>query len=438
MRENLEKSFPTKRLRYLTRRNISDEQHQIAVNATQATFLPMESIGEQGELNCSLVREISDIGSGYNRFFDGDVLVAKITPCFENGKGALVHGTLNGIGFGTTELHVLRPTEEINARFLYYSTASTAFRSLGEAAMFGSAGQKRVPEAFVRNYRVWLPPLSQQRAIADYLDRETARLDSLVAAKERVLKLLAEKRQAIIMQAVTRGFDPDISAPADKKRHVPDECAEDYHTVVSKGGEASASKRLRHIFSVTSGATPASANDEYWGGDILWITPEDLSGRKNYWLEDTRRKITDAGCESAGTSVAPVHSIVLSKRAPIGHLAVLGEPASCNQGCFLLVPRTELDSRYFFYWLSCQKERLQSLGRGSTFMELRVDDLKSIMVPDMPVPQQRAIADHLDRETARLDALGAKIEDTMTLLKERRAALIASAVTGRIDVEHAT
>ena len=204
-----EQTWPEKRMRFLTRRGPSDEQRQVLASATQATFLPMESIGEQGELDCSAIREVDDVENGYTRFFDGDVLVAKITPCFENGKGALVRGTLNGVGFGTTELHVLSPGNEIDARYLYYVTASDRFRRLGEAAMFGAAGQKRVPEDFVRDYRVSVPPLARQCAIADYLDRETARLDALIVEKECLLKLLAEKRQALIIRAVTRGLDRD-------------------------------------------------------------------------------------------------------------------------------------------------------------------------------------------------------------------------------------
>ena len=196
---------------------------------------------------------------------------------------------------------------------------------------------------------------------------------------------------------------------------------------------ANAGKQLRHVFSVMSGATPSSGNDEYWDGDILWITPEDLSDRQSYWLEDTRRKITDAGYDASGTSMAPAHSIVLSKRAPIGQLAVLKESACSNQGCLLLAPRIASDSRYFYYWFSCQTEFLQALGRGSTFMELSVDDLKSIQVPDFSPSQQRAIADYLDRETARLDALLAAKERVLELLEEKRQALIARAVTRGTD-----
>ena len=192
-----------KRLRFLVRRTLSEERQHILHGAEQATFLPMESIGEKGDLDCSVTRCIDEVRSGYTQFFEGDVLVAKITPCFENGKGAIVEGTLNGVGFGTTELHVLAPAKGIDARYLYYATISDHFRKLGEAAMFGAAGQKRVPEDFVRNYRVPVPSLDEQRAIADYLDLETARLDALVAKVQGGIALVEERRAALISAAVT-------------------------------------------------------------------------------------------------------------------------------------------------------------------------------------------------------------------------------------------
>jgi type I restriction enzyme S subunit len=194
-----------------------------------------------------------------------------------------------------------------------------------------------------------------------------------------------------------------------------------------------AHKQLRHVFAVTSGATPDSGNAEYWDGDILWATPEDISSQDSYWLRDTRRKITQAGYESCGTATAPAGSIVLTKRAPIGQLAVLAEEACSNQGCFLLTPRRATDTRFFYYWLSAQTARLQVLGRGSTFMELSTDELKSLNVPHPPLPRQCAIADHLDRETTRLDALMAAKESGCLLLAEKRRALITRAVTRGLD-----
>jgi type I restriction enzyme S subunit len=192
-------------------------------------------------------------------------------------------------------------------------------------------------------------------------------------------------------------------------------------------------KQLRHLFEVTSGATPDSSNAEYWAGDIRWATPEDISSLNNYWLHDTRRKITRAGFDSCGTAMAPSRSIVLTKRAPIGQVAVLANQACSNQGCFLLIPRHETDIRFYYYWLSAQTEYLKVLGRGSTFMELSTDDLKSLTIPHPPAQRQRAIADYLDRETARLDALVAAKQRVLALLAEKRRALITRAVTRGLD-----
>ena len=423
--------WPVKRLRFLMQQDISDKRRKVLADATQVTFLPMENIGERGEIDCSITRDIEDVRSGYTQFFDGDVLVAKITPCFENGKGALVRGTLSGVGFGTTELHVLAPTNEIDARFLYYVTASDNFRDLGEASMFGAAGQKRVPEDFVRDYRVPIPNLARQRAIVAYLDHETVRLDALVAAKERILELLVEKRQALITCTIG-GIIPEMvmyecdTSSKDKDR-----------TTASRSDKMTfnLNVQLRYVFSMVSGATPDTGNQEYWDGDILWITPEDLSKKNSSYVTDTRRKITRAGYDSSGVTIVPSHSIALSKRAPIGHLGILQSPAGSNQGCFLLTSKYETDARYFYYYLSSIVRYLQALGSGSTFTELGANDLKSIRIPNPPLHQQCAIADQLDRETAQLDELAFRVRESIVLLKERRAALISAAVTGQIDME---
>ena len=194
-----------------------------------------------------------------------------------------------------------------------------------------------------------------------------------------------------------------------------------------------ARKQLRHVFTVASGATPRSGSADYWDGSILWVTPEDISSLEGYWLRDTRRKITRAGYESCGTTIVPANSVVLTKRAPIGHVAVIAEDACSNQGCFLLVPRHEADTRFYYYWLSAQNDYLQVLGRGSTFMELSADELKSLSIPHPSPSKQRAIADYLDCETARVDALLAEKERVLALLAEKRRALIKRAVAGGLD-----
>ena len=192
--------------------------------------------------------------------------------------------------------------------------------------------------------------------------------------------------------------------------------------------------QLRHLLTITSGSTPQSEETAYWDGDISWVTPEDVGAvTGGYRLRHTRRNITREGYESCGTTLVPNNSIVLTKRAPIGELAVLDVEACSNQGCLLLTVKYSDDPRFFYYVLVAKASRLQALGRGSTFMELSLDDLKSLRVSIPDVNEQRAIADYLDRETARLDALIAAKERLLGLLAEKRRALITRVVTRGLD-----
>lgn len=192
--------------------------------------------------------------------------------------------------------------------------------------------------------------------------------------------------------------------------------------------------QLRHLFKVVSGATPETGNQEFWDGEIVWITPEDVSQVEGTGvIFNSRRKITEFGYKNCGTTIAPSNSIVLTKRAPIGQLAILGVEACSNQGCFLLISKSDVDSKFYYYFLFSQKEKLQILGRGSTFMELSTDDIKSLYIPHLNSTLQRRIAAYLDQETARIDALIAAKERLLTLLAEKRQALITRAVTRGLD-----
>ena len=137
----------------------------------RVTFLPMDAVSERGEVVRAAVRDYDEVCSGHPGFADGDLLVAKITPCFENGKGALVRGLANGVGFGSTEFHVLRPTGEVEPRLLAQVLQSHEFRARGSVEMEGSAGQKRVSSDFIRSFRFVCPTdRARQRDICDLLE----------------------------------------------------------------------------------------------------------------------------------------------------------------------------------------------------------------------------------------------------------------------------
>lgn len=175
---------------------------------TDVSFVPMDAVGEFGGMRLDQTKPLADVYNGYSYFADGDVCIAKITPCFENGKGAIANDLVNGIGFGTTELHVLRAMPSVNIHFLFYISIADDFRNVGASEMLGAGGQKRVPERFIKDWRAPLPYLEAQERIIAFLDKKTAQIDALIAKKQVLLERLAEKRQAIITQAVTKGLDP--------------------------------------------------------------------------------------------------------------------------------------------------------------------------------------------------------------------------------------
>ena len=161
---------------------------------TEVSFIPMTKVGEHGEFDASEIKNYSEVKKGFTNFQNGDVLFAKITPCMENGKGAIAHNMKNGIGFGSTEFHVLRPdTDKITREWLYYLTTWKTFRKEAERNMTGSAGQKRVPKTFLENYVVNLPDIDTQksenkilRKVDDLISlckQQLAKLDELVKAR---------------------------------------------------------------------------------------------------------------------------------------------------------------------------------------------------------------------------------------------------------------
>ena len=158
------------------------------------SFIPMQRVSDQGDIDTSDIRSIKEVCKGFTAFVDGDILMAKITPCMENGKGAIASGLHNGIGYGSTEFHVLRPNQDLfRSSWIYYFTIEKLFRLNCEKNMTGSAGQKRVPKSYLQGYPIPLPSLAEQDMKIATLDRlrqiiilyksQLQKLDDLVKAR---------------------------------------------------------------------------------------------------------------------------------------------------------------------------------------------------------------------------------------------------------------
>jgi type I restriction enzyme S subunit len=410
---------PRKRLRFLLNKAIPAASRKLMEESGGVTFLPMEAIGEQGELDTSRVIKFDEASAGYTLFFDGDVVVAKITPCFENGKGALIEATATGLGLGTTELYVLRPGPSLDGRYLYYITADPAFRILGETQMTGAAGQKRVPEDFVRDYIVAVPPVSEQRHISRYLDTEIGVIDTLISTKVAWLDLLAEKRRAIVAEAVMRGLNPDtqlrpsgIDWLGDIPAHWDIERSRWLFAERDQRSETGEEEML--TVSHLTGVTPRSEKD------VNMFKAESTAGYKLCFAGDLAINTLWAWMGAMGTTrvdgiVSPAYNVY-------------------TPGPRLLPDYVDALVRIPVF---AQEVTRYSKGVWSSRLRLYPEGFFETWWPVPPTDEQHAIVRHIAAETAMIDRLRAATEHSITLLKERRGALIAAAVTGQIDIPEA-
>ena len=215
-----------------TRANPADEE--------KVVFLPMENISVNGDIDCSEKRTLSEVWNGFTYFRRGDVVVAKITPCFENGKGAYLKGLESDFGFGTTELIVLRPSKAIDGAFLRFLTSTKQFLLLGEQYMTGAAGQQRIPSDFVKNYPIGLPPIKEQREILEHIQEKSAEIDQAITRAQREIELMREYRTRLISDVVTGQVDVrgiEVPEVADDERLALEEDTADADDAIDDEGE---------------------------------------------------------------------------------------------------------------------------------------------------------------------------------------------------------
>jgi type I restriction enzyme S subunit len=397
--------WEVKRLRFVANLNPSKSEIADLDRGTAVSFLPMESVGDDGVLTLDKEKTIAELETGFTYFRNGDVAIAKITPCYENGKGALMCGLTNGIGFGTTELIVARPmASQINGIYLHYLFISPDFRGIGESYMYGAGGQKRVPDAFVRNFATAIPPLPEQTAIAEFLDRETGKIDGLVAEQRRLMELLKEKRQAVISHAVTKGLNPNAPMKPSGIEWLGD---------VPEAWEV---LKLKFLCKVQTGDKDTENAVE--GGQYPFFVRSQTVERINSMAFDCEAVLT------AGDGVG-VGKVFHYHKGPFDF----------HQRVYMMSDFQKVSGPFFFHYLreNFFKVALEG-GAKSTVDSLRRPMFMNFPVCVPSVSEQSDIVNLIESASSKFDTLTAEAQRAIDLLQERRTALISAAVTGQIDV----
>lgn len=416
------------RLRFVCKVNPSKAGISSRSPYTEVSFIPMEAVGEFGSLSLTQTKTIEEVSTGYTYFENDDVIVAKITPCFENGKGALAQELENGIGFGTTELHVLRPYSGlVDGKFIYYLTVSHAFRKKGEATMYGAGGQKRVAEDFIKDFRTVLPPLTIQQAISRFLDRETARIDTLIEKKKRQIELLQEKRAALITRAVTKGLDPNARMK---------DSGVEWIGEIPEGWEV---KKLRYIGSCQNGI---SKGGEYFGSGFPFLSYGDVY--KNEELPKKPDGLVESTQHERGAYSVEEGDVFFTRTSET--IEEIGIASTCMETVpdavfagFLIRVRPQknvLVKEYSKYYFRANILRFFFVKETNlvTRASLSQDLLKNLPVLLPPKEEMRRIGEFLEAENSKMNMIECKIKDSLSLLQEYRSSLITAAVSGQIDV----
>lgn len=396
------------KLRYLLQTNPPVPAFVRTAQHEEVTFLPMEAIGQDGSLDISRNRPSSELLVGYSYFANGDVLMAKVTPCFENGKSALVECIPSDHGFGTSEVTTLRPSIELDQRFLGYLVRTDRFRQSSVAAMTGAGGLKRVPDEHVREFRIGLPPKEDQRIIASFLDLETGKIDALISKQDQLIETLREDRATTITQAVTKGLDPDIEM---KESGVEWLGKIPVHWIVSKlswhsscrSGESTLSTEVNQDISEESSVKVIGGNGTMGYTQTGFVTQELLAiGR-------------------VGALCGNVHRI--------------SPPAWITDNALMLHVRSGFELEYLAHTL--RSRRLNDIASQTAQPLITGKQVLDQRLPLPPPSEQRAISAYISDRCTKIDALIDKSTNMIENLREYRSALITDAVTGKIDVRDA-
>jgi type I restriction enzyme, S subunit len=370
------------------------------------SFLPMQEVGSGRNLTPVETRTLGEVRDGYTYLADGDVAIATISPSFQNGKGGVLSGAVNGVCFATTELTALRPLAGTDPYYLRYALQSEPFIQHGVASLYGVAGQKRVPTSLLKDYRIWLPtPEVQQRLVA-FLDRETQRIDESIDRLSHLLVLVDEREFAAIAAAVERVAEGQV--------------------------------RLSLVAALGTGHTPDRTRPEYWEDcTIPWVTAADLSARTNPYepLMDTAQNVSELGVANSAAVVHEPGTVMLCRTASVGLVCRIGVPMATTQAFVTWTPSPELDSEFLLYCLIAKRDEWDRLKFGSTHDTIYFPDIQSVKIPLADLKAQRSAVAEIREATDFSQKIRRQSEALMELLREKRQALISAAITGHLDVE---
>lgn len=392
-------------------------QGMIRPDFEPTSFVPMEAVDAQKGVICEVrQRPFVEVKKGYTYFQSGDVLFAKITPCMQNGKHAIGHNLIDGIGFASTEFHVIRPLKGILSEWVHYFVRQPAVLDDATNHFTGAVGQQRVPDDFLKSLKIPLPAPDTQKRVTTILNEQmTAVEKARVAAKAR-LEAIRQLVPTYYREAFGE-FLPFAASPL---------------TPTKPSLPGWRWYRLTDLARLATGHTPSRYHPEYWKGEIPWIQLADireLDGREAF---ETSEHTNTLGIENSAAVLLPKGTVCMSRTASVGFFTIMGRTMATSQDFVNWICGNELHPWFLMHLLIASRKAIRALGSGAVHHTIYFPTVKAFSICVPPLSKQQRIAEVLREQISSVERAVTAAEDELAAINALPAAFLRRAFNGEI------
>lgn len=455
-RYKLPKGWVWTKLRTICKINPKHPKDIVSAN-TPVSFVPMSSMdAEKGGIIDPQTRPFGKARKGYTHFANGDVLFAKITPCMENGKAAIAKDLHNGVGCGTTELHILRPLGSILSELIFYYIRQINFRRRAEANMSGTAGHLRVPVDFIGESDFPLSPFPEQKRIVQKIEILLGHLNKTRQELTKIPPLIKKFRQSVLAKAFTgeltkewrdqqKNLEPASALLARIREERRKKLSKKYRESepidtlnlpeLPEGWEPSSIEELSEL--VTKGSTPTSYGYEYQATGIAFVKVENISD--GHIADKTIKQFINRETHDfLKRSQLKENDILFSIAGTIGRACIIRSgdlPANTNQALAIIrVPSPFIDKRFLLKYLTSHSAQLvaRSGVRGVGMSNIGLRNVRNLIVPIPPYVEQLEIMKGIERLSTRVDLVEKAVQIAQAHCQKLAQSILAKAFRGEL------
>lgn len=377
------------------------------------SFVPMECVRNDKRIP-KTAQKSKDNGT-YSSFCNGDIAIAKVTPCFENGNICVMASLENGYAFGSSELFSVRP-QNIVGRYLFYSLQTPYFLDGGAATMTGVGGLKRVSSYYMKNVKIVFPPLSEQSTIASYLDAQCAKIDEIIAQAKASIEDYKQWKASIIYEAVTKGLDPNVE--------------------MKDSGIEWIGKMPKHWQDINPKALFSQRKERANPGDRQLTASQQFGViYQDEYMEMTGTKVVTVEKDFDILKYVSAGDFVISMRSFQGGLEYSTKSGSISSAYVMLVPNLKLVYPRYYRWLLKSNGYIRALQSTSDLVRdgqaMRYSNFAKVRLITLPLGEQEQIANYLDTQCAKIDKLMTEKQSLIDDLESYKKSLIYEVVTGK-------